>query len=441
MPSGTSSDLRRALGAVLAAAASLCAQTRPDPTAVLARARGNLMERAERLGDYMCVQTVDRSYFKRARAEEPPPSCGQMAAEKQRNAYNLNLRATDRLRLEVKVSGPQEIASWAGESRFDSRTMRELTGGGPYSTGSLGTMVNDIFVNGLASLHYAGEETANGAVLFTYGFSMPAGASHYFILTGRDRHKTAYSGTLWIDPDSADLRRLVVRTGELPPETGACEATTTADYRRTRVGTGEFLLPWRSTLHFLMRDTTEVDTVATYSACREYSAESAIRFDDVTPAGGSAPKASPRAAPLPPGLSVTLVLAQPIDTDTAAAGDIVLETVRKPVRAARSREILIPAGATVEGRITQMQLRLEPPKHITISILLQKLKVHGVSTPFYARLDRTTVAGLGLPVRLPPPGPLLLAGEFVFPVSHGRHIMPRGYRSDWLTVAPPPLVY
>ena len=442
MPSGTSSDLLRALGVVLAAAASLCAQARPDPADVLAHARDNVAERAERLPDYMCVQTVDRSYFKRARVEHPLPSCDQMSAEKKGNAYKLKLQATDRLRLDVKVSGDEEIASWAGANRFDSGNVKEVISSGPYGTGSLGTMIDDIFVNGRNSFQYIGEETADGARLFEYSFFVPAVSSHYFILTGRDRHTTAYTGTLWIDSDSFDLKRLAVRTRELSPDTGACEASTTVDYQRTRVGAGEFLLPRQSTLHFLMTDTSEMETAATYSDCREYRAESTIRFDDTAQQESAKSKAAFRgAAPPPAGLSVTLALTEPIDSDTAAAGDIVLEKVRKPVRASHSKDVLIPAGAVVRGRITRMEHWLEQPKHFTISILLESLEVNGVSTPFYARLERGSSSGRGLPVHLPLPGQQVRVGEFVCPTSSGRHVMPRGYESDWLTITRPALLY
>jgi hypothetical protein len=168
------------------------------------------------LPDYTCVQTVNRSYFARAHLEYPTPSCDLIAAEKKRRAYRLILQATDRLRLNIKVSGDEEIASWAGEKHFDSRNVHDLIGGGPYGTGSLGTMINDILVNGRTSLRYTGERTVDGLTLFTYSFFVPASASHYYMLTGSNTYTTAYDGTLSIEPHSFDLKRLVVRTSELP---------------------------------------------------------------------------------------------------------------------------------------------------------------------------------------------------------------------------------
>jgi hypothetical protein len=187
-----------------------------------------------------------------------------------------------------------------------------------------------------------------------------------------------------------------------------------------------------------MRDATEMETVATYSACHQYTAESTIHFDSGAPSGGPAPKLASRgAAALPAGLHVTLVLTEPIDSGTAAAGDTILEKVRKPVRGHHSKQVLIPAGAMVRGRIIQMRRWLQSPKHFTIGVLLETLEMHGVSMPFYAVLERQDSSDRGMPVYLPLPGQSFLVGTFVVP-DGGRNVMRRGYQSEWLTVAPPP---
>ena len=91
---------------------------------------------------------------------------------------------------------------------------------------------------------------------------------------------------------------------------------------------------------------------------------------------------------LPAGLTVTLAFTAPIDTDTAAAGDIVDAKVRKAVRDPRYKEALIPAGVTVQGRIIEMRHWLAKPACFLIAILLETVDINGVSSPFYAQLDR-----------------------------------------------------
>jgi hypothetical protein len=76
-----------------------------------------MIERTKRLLDYTCVQTVDRRYFVRSKPEEPRPCCDQMSAEARKKSYSLRLTPTDRLHLDIKVSGGTEIGSWAGANR------------------------------------------------------------------------------------------------------------------------------------------------------------------------------------------------------------------------------------------------------------------------------------------------------------------------------------
>jgi hypothetical protein len=56
----------------------------------------------------------------------------------EKNADSLQLYLTDRLHLDVKVSHGNEIGSWAGASQFDSRSIFDLVGTGPFGTGTLG---------------------------------------------------------------------------------------------------------------------------------------------------------------------------------------------------------------------------------------------------------------------------------------------------------------
>jgi len=324
---------------------ALLAQQPPDPTELLAKARDVIVARAKRLPDYVSVQTVDRQYFKHLRPQFPPPSCSQIAAHNEDNPHDLVLQSTDRLRLELKVSQGMEIGAWAGDSQFSSRSIFDLSGGGAYGTGTLGPFLADIFQYGGATYNYMREETAGGLKLAAYGYRVPLLSSHYLVKTGSDWTPTAFSGVFWIDSDSLELRRLMVDANEMPPETGGCEAETTVEYQKVPVGTGEFLLPVRSSMRVVVMDATETRTTAVYSGCREYHGEATIRFDTAA-LGREVQGAAASTDPFPAGLSLSLALTSAIDTDTTAAGDIVMAKLRKPVRA--HAEVLAPAGARLK---------------------------------------------------------------------------------------------
>jgi hypothetical protein len=425
-------------------------QTSRDVTEVLAHTRDNMIERTKRLLDYTCVQTVDRQYYVRSKPEQPRPSCDQMSAEARKKSYTLRLTATDRLHLDVKVSAGTEIGSWAGANRFDSRSILDLVGGGPFGTGPFGPLLQDVFVNGGTTFRYVGEEQGNNPALFHYRFQVPVGASHFLVRNGeaRDWTATSYDGDLWIDPDSFDLRRISVRTSELSPETNACETAMTADYARVRFQTGDFLIPQHSVFHILMRDTQETEITYSYSSCREYRGESTLSFADPPTKSAREGKTSRVPKSLPAGLSVTLAFTAPIDTDTAAAGDIVAAKVRKAIRDPRSKEVLIPAGVTVQGRIIEMRHWVTAPAYFLIAILLETVDINGVSSPFYAQLDRPdeymdeqrTKSGFhppGVAIILPPAGRSTSVGSFVFRTTNRRYVVPSNYESNWTTIPPP----
>ncbi len=414
-----------------AALTALFAQQPSDPTELLTKARDLAMARAKRLPDYVCVQTIDRQNFKypqRVIQPAAPPSCAEIAAFDQQNPRDLELQSTDRLRLELKVSEGTEIGTWAGAGQFGSRSVFELTGGGAYETGIMGTFLGDILQN--ATYRYRGEETVGGNKSAAYAYEVPLGSSHYRFKAGPSWVPTAYNGVFWIDADSLEIRRLLLDANDMPPEAGSCQVVTTIDYQAVKVGAGDFLLPIRSSMRMVRMDGIEARSTAVYSGCRQYRGESTIRFGDAAPPA-DVPAAAAPGEPLPEGLRLPLALTSPIDTDTAAAGDVFTATLREPVRTAKG--VLIPAGAAVEGRIVRMQHSLVPPQRFTISVVLEKITLHGAVAPVFARLS--WVAGSG--ISLPPLGQPSLVAELVFTTKASRHIVRPGYQMNWITVEAP----
>jgi hypothetical protein len=438
--------MRAGLFLFLALVAAAGAQQTPrDPADVLAKTRDRLRDTMERLPNYTCVQIVDRQYFQPTNPA-PNRSCDQIGGDKKRGKYKVELYMKDRLRLDVKVSEGLEIGAWAGSKQFDSRSIMELGKGGSFGTGSLGGFIVDIFQNEGARFQYAGERQTNNSTLLEYAYQVPVESSHYLIEGGRQWRTTAFDGAAWIDPQSFELKRLTVQSGELPPETLTCESNTTMDYERVRLGGADYLVPRQTTLHVLMRDGRETESTTKYASCREYRGESTIHFDDVPePAAGQ--KADPHAAlAVPSGVSFTIALSAPVDTGTAAAGDAVVARVRKPVLAAGSKEIVMRAGATVRGRIVRMQHWVGREARFEVSIVLETLEVGGASSPLHAVWDRReeferikNTGGMRMraSIWMPPSGLPPTFATFVFPTLKNSYIVPRGYESKWLTIASP----
>src|SRR6516164_4554277 len=147
---------------LLAAVAIAQAQTAHDPNLVLEQARARLQAMAHTLEQYVCLETVDRSYYQRVvPADAPPrpegePACGGAAARDP-----LQLESTDRVRLEVTVSEGRELHSWPGATRFDARDVDELIRDGPVSTGAFGGHLASLFGRPGVTFQYTGERLVN----------------------------------------------------------------------------------------------------------------------------------------------------------------------------------------------------------------------------------------------------------------------------------------
>ncbi len=403
-----------------------------DSAAVLAKCRERILERAQHLPNYTCNETVDRSYYRSAKQGGKDLPCSQIRTEK------LILAVTDRLHLEVKVSEGEEIGSWPGASQFDSRSIFDLVGGGSYGTGSLGTFLVDIFGNKGATITFQGEQDK----LFAYSFQVPLNSSHYAVQAWGNWRPVPFEGTAWIDPATSDIKRIRIQTAELPPETQACYGTTEVEYDSSQARSTDFLAPKHSTLRFLMRDGTQNETSTAYSQCREYQVESTLRFDD-GPAAAAVPKTDQAPVSLPAGLEIPLVFAAPIDSRTAAAGDVIQARTRKAVLNPQSGQTLIPAGATVEARITSLRQGVESPAYVLIAISLERFQTGGVWSPVFASLagkdqienTRRMVSLKGANVMLPS-GQRPNTAILLFPASKNGHVVPRGFQTNWVTVMP-----
>ncbi len=429
----------------LVAVAIVHCQTAHDPNVVLDQARARLQAMAHTLEQYVCIETVDRSYYQRVVPSEAPvrpegePVCGNTAAGSAVARDPLQLESTDRVRLEVTVSQGRELHSWPGATRFDARDVDELIRDGPVSTGAFGGHLASLFGQPGVKFQYNGERSINGKTVFEYRYHVPLEASHFEIKAASAWHPAAYEGDFQIDPQSLELERLTIRTSELPPVAAFCQAATTLDYQRVHIGDSDVLLPRQSQLEILLKNGKEARNVTTFANCREYQAESEIVF--TAPAGTetTATRSTGRGRmALPIGLPVTLALAESIDTATAAAGDPIDAKVVKPVRRPGATAELIPAGAIVHGRIRRVEHHLLPTPYILVALSFNRVDVHGVMSTFVVRSepDPALAKELGANLAIRETGIWFWGvGTFLFPTNKSHTVMPAGFESKWFTLA------
>jgi len=419
--------------AVLLMAAAAWAQ---DPAALLEHTRDKVLAEAPNLSNYVCTETIERRYYSRQQPPEDQPDCERILLDRKKGNHAVKLDAADRLRVAVSIHGEREIYSWTGAAPY-RHGVEDILQSGPIGAGAFAAHLLDIFRNPSVLFRLMGERSD----ALEYGFRVPIEASR-FVVAARNRWLPAgYTGSVHIDKDSLDLRQVHFETNELPPETLLCEDATTLDFPPRQAAGSRWFLPSRSVSHDIMRDTTETDRSATLSDCREPDPSPSSRNSRPDPIG----------APPPPDLKIWLELAAPIDTDVAAAGDPVEAIVAEPVFAdRRTKEPLIPRGATVAGRIVRMRRQYSPGPLFLVGIAFETIAMHGVTAPFYARLIAPPPA-----TETPLYRTMELTGHGLKDWPHGflgfaphrpdrglrwqadRLVIEPEFRSRWLTVAPP----
>jgi hypothetical protein len=240
----------------------------------------------------------------------------------------------------------------------------------------------------MADFSFKGEVSVAGRELAEFEYRVPVSHSHYFFSGGRTRVATGYSGTIRVDPKSAELVELVVQTDGLPPETGACESRTSLNYTRIRLNDSDFLLPRRVQLRILNSDGIELDNTTVYSNCHEFLGESKLQFDDPMEPGAAARDGAASAAhtELPEGLMFTVALSEGVSPATAAAGDKLAARLTSPIKDAKGTT-LIREGAAVTARIMQIRRFYLSQPMVRLVIKLESIDVGGTIRPLSARSE------------------------------------------------------
>jgi hypothetical protein len=415
-----------------------------EPVELLMRLRDRVLSYTRALPNYTCVETVRRRRYEPV-AGRATRSCDKLLANMERPELSsaLALSTTDYLRLDVALSPQREIFSWAGASRFEEREVDEFIPEGAIGTGAFAAYLVNIFGARRPQYFYEGPTTVEGREALRYSFIVPREESSYRVKGHREWVVTGYTATLFVDPKSAELISLELRTDELPAATDMCETDTSMQYEVVRLGAGDYLLPKIARQLFISRDGAEAENTMGFSACREYQAESRVDFGERS--GQSAERrggAGATALDLPPGLPVTIELTAAVDGQQAAAGDRIEGRLAKAVRDEKQQRTLLPEGAVVHGRLMRVETRQASGPQTTIVFRWETIEVGGASVPLALVPNRATsdlkapARGLrqrGVILELPAPG----EGRYAlihFPAD--RATLAAGDRSEWFTAKP-----
>lgn len=377
----------------------------------LAHIRERMTANLARLPNYTCTEQIQRRRLHEDGCE--------------------NCETRDRVRLEVVVVGGRERFAWPGAAQFGDRELTDLVGYGAVMIGDFSGFAKGVFLSDGPVFRAAGENRVGGRRALRYDFEVAASHSGFHLRDNDAEAVVGYRGSLWADPSTWDLVRLEVEPLDIPAAVPVVRTHMTTDYARVPIGGSEFLLPRSTDLTIEARSGLWSRNRTRYVGCREYSAQSAIRFDGEPAEAGRTPGAAPETATeslLPAGLAVRTRLSEALNTDKAAIGDPVVMEVVRP--ASSGGAVLLDRSARLTGRIVRLEEHIRPRRYILLGLEFDGFSSAAGRYAFHGVLKHSGSPWEEVIESLP--------GDrgAVFLLTPRYSIIPRNSTFDWVTTSP-----
>jgi hypothetical protein len=282
---------------------------------------------------------------------------------------------------------------------------------GRAGTGSFAMYARAVFLTTDATFYDGPEESVDGRTLSRLDFAMPREVSHYALYDdGGKAVEAGYSGSIWTDPRSLEVERLMLKAGDLPPELGLKAVTQTIDYGRTHILGVSTLLPVASALTVTETSGKELRIMERFSGCQQHFAKRGEQFAEnrlkapVTVTSESLAKESPsttlarisQALPsavevLPVKTPFEMMLEDPIDERSTTEGSNLSFTVSREVK--KDGKVILPRGAAATGHVTRILrqtyvLNTSLKAYYAVGIQLDTIQVEGRRLRISANLER-----------------------------------------------------
>jgi hypothetical protein len=259
-----------AVGLAMLGGSALCGQDLPQWVLQLSRIKRQAKAEVLRLPDFACVETINR--FQRQPGSEV-------------------FKPMDTVRMEVAfVDGKELVSPVGGSGAFQEMDLGALVrGGGVIGTGAFSAMARNLFVNDNGRVTGWEEERILERPAIRYDFVIPEMMSGYRVSSAGASGTVGLEGAFWADAETLELLRIEERAVDIPLNLDIRDISTTVTYARTHIGASDVLLPrWAETLMTHTNGWRGRNAIE-FSGCREYVAESVIRFDSVEAPPPTAP--------------------------------------------------------------------------------------------------------------------------------------------------------
>jgi hypothetical protein len=408
------------------------------------RSAAAMREVLTRLNNYSCIMHITR--YEQGRRD---PS----------------LKQVDAVRLQVNSrDGAESFALPGGVA--SGNQLRDLVSTGLVSNGFFQGYAHILFVTrDIQRLRFLGLDGDPARGLLRYQFVMdPVKASMVLQLSAR-RSNVPLQGEFWISQKDFLLRRLVIENAVPVTMHGVQRLLYIMDWGVVVTPGGRFLLPQSAELWVFRSSGETLRNDVALAQCREYVAESTIRFEldepdedgeETTAAVGSPPSASTPPPPgfLPAGLKLNLRLAEKLNLASLQVGDVFEARLESAVK--HRGKTLLAEGTLVQGRIRRLDYPLHPIPHTVLWLEFPTIRGRDQEYSFLADLrKRDPLRGLvnEIPGATRRPTAtstsaggydslgsvqsgyraVLGVGSFLF--VDGEGVIPAGYGMEWETVS------
>jgi hypothetical protein len=344
--------------------------------------RRHATEQLRRLPNVSCLETVFREHKPR----------------------NGKLRPLDTVRLEVRTDGPNELYASPGDRHFSTDPPISWAGSGTLGDGFFGSYLRTVFLNGNTSYFWKGNEQIDGRQLARWDYLLPLIASGQSFHLQAGSGNVSLHGSFWADPVTSDIVRLAVSAGDIPPTLPIADARWTIDYSPVVAGSGApVLLPQSADFQMTWLSGEAARDRFAFTQCHSFVAETAIRFDEPgaadQPAQFSAAAVDDTLRPLPAGLQIPVTLTSRVLQD-ASVGSLLEGVVASNARI--GKDITLPAGSPVKGRLRRLERYSDPIPHFIVAIEYTEVTALGIRYRFDADLLRIDSPGVEISLSVSP---------------------------------------
>jgi hypothetical protein len=178
----------------------------------------------------------------------------------------------------VYEDGKEDYREITVGGRKTNKNMMEL--GGSTSTGEFASVLQSLFsgyVN--AEFKYYRSSTSEKAPASIYDFKVALKNSDWTITVGGQSLRPVYSGSIWIDRATAQVRRIEMQADNIPKDFPDDAVASAVDYDEVHLGTSTFLLPVHAENLSCQRGTTIcTKNTIDFRDYHKYSGESTVTF-------------------------------------------------------------------------------------------------------------------------------------------------------------------